>query len=64
MTIMIMNKESNEEIVYNNVQSFETHGAIWNEKQPEPVFQLIFEDGSTATFHKSEWDLFILKNVR
>jgi hypothetical protein len=64
MTVMVMNKETNEEIIYNGVIGYDTNGAIYNGEKPEPVFQLIFTDGGTATFHKSEWYLFVLKAVR
>lgn len=64
MLVMVMNKETNEEIIYNNVEGYDTHGAISNGNSFEAVFQLILKDGNTATFHKADWDLFVLKNVR
>lgn len=62
MKAMVMNKETNEEIIYTNVLSYDTHGAISNGNGYEPVFQLILTDG-TATFHASDWDLFVLKRA-
>ena len=57
MTVIAMNKETNEEIIYNNVIGYDVHGDDF-----EPVFQLILPDG-TATFHKKDWNLFLLKRV-
>lgn len=58
MKAIVVNKESNEEIIFNNVIGYDTHGATHD----GPVFQLILTDG-TSTFHKSEWDLYVMKKV-
>ena len=63
MKVMLINKETDEEVVYNDAMGYDTHGAVETEKGYEPVFQLIFPDYSTATFRKSEWDLFILQRA-
>lgn len=67
MKAMVMNKETNEEIIYNNVIGYDVNAAICHGEDFEPVFQLILSDGTatfgTATFHKSDWDLFILERV-
>lgn len=60
MKIIMMSKETDQSVIYENAQGYDTHGAIESENGYEPVFQLVFEDGSTATFKKSEWDLFVL----
>lgn len=62
MKAMVMNKETSEEIIYNNVIGYDVNAAISDGEDFEPVFQLILSDG-TATFHKSDWDLFVLKRV-
>ncbi len=62
MKAMVMNKETSEEIIYNNVIGYDINAAISNGEDFEPVFQLVLSDG-TATFHKSDWDLFILKRI-
>lgn len=63
MKVLVMNKETNEEIFYNGVIAYDVCGAIDKGNGYEPVFQLIFDNNETATFHKSEWDLFIVKRV-
>lgn len=62
MKAMVMNKETNEEIIYNNIIGYDVNAAISAGENFEPVFQLIFSDG-TATFHKSDWDLFIFERI-
>jgi hypothetical protein len=57
MKVIAINKETNEEIIYNNVIGYDINGEDF-----EPVFQLILSDG-TATFHKKDWNLFLLKRV-
>lgn len=59
---MVVNKETNEEIIYNNVIGYDVNSAISYGEDFEPVFQLIFSDG-TATFRKSDWELFVLKRA-
>ena len=63
MKIMVMNKETDQEVVYNDALGYDVHGAIETENGFEPVFQIVFADYSTATFKKAEWDLFVLKRV-
>ena len=58
MKAIVVNKETNEEIIFNNVIGYDTHGAAYD----GPVFQLILTDG-TSTFHKSKWDLYVMKKV-
>lgn len=63
MKIMMMNKETDQEVIYNDAEGYDTHGAIESETGIEPVFQIVFSDYSTATFRKSEWDLFVLSRI-
>lgn len=54
MEICFQNRETGEEITY--------HDAVGYFKAADndgPVIQAIFEDGETATFHRSEWDCFV-----
>ena len=59
MKVIAINKETNEEIIYNNVISYDING---EDEDFEPVFQLILPDG-TATFHKKDWNLFLFKRI-
>ena len=61
MKIMMMNKETDQEVIYNDALGYDTHAAIDTDHGYEPVFQIAFDDLTTATFKKSEWDLFVLK---
>lgn len=62
MKAMVINKETNEEVIYDNAIGYDVNAAIYDGEDYEPVFQLIFSDG-TATFHKSDWELFVLKRA-
>jgi len=44
-------------IEYDNIVAYDTFGA----DDEGPVFHFVFEDGSRASFHKSEWDAFVLE---
>lgn len=63
MKIMLINKETDQEVFYNDAQGYDTHAAIETENGYEPVWHIAFEDNTTATFKKSEWDLFVLKRA-
>lgn len=53
--VSLENKETGEVVNYNNVAAYDTYGA----DDAGPVFQFMFPDGGTATFHKREWYCFI-----
>ena len=63
MYIVMINKETAQGVKYPDAMGYDTHGAIETENGFEPVFQLVFPDYSTATFRKSEWDLYVIKNA-
>lgn len=63
MKVMLMNKETDQEVVYNDALGYDTHQAMETENGIEPVFVLAFEDLTTATFRKAEWDLFVLQRA-
>lgn len=58
MNLKVVNKLTEEETYYDNAFGYDTHGAI----NGEPVFQLILDNG-TATFHKSEFELYAFIRV-
>ena len=63
MKIMMMNKETDQEVIYNDAIGYDTHQAIDSETGIEPLFRIAFEDLTTASFRKSEWDLFVLQRA-
>lgn len=64
MKILVMNKEDETiQVEYANALAFDTHMAIETENGYEPVFHIILPDWETATFRKSDWDLFVLKRA-
>ena len=62
MKVLVVNKETEQEVRYDNVCTYNPYGATSDGENGEarPVIQFILEDG-TATFHLDEWDWFILK---
>lgn len=62
MKVLVVNKETEQEVEYNNVLNYFANGATWDDEneKPRPVIQFLLPDG-TATFHTDEWDWFILK---
>lgn len=60
MKTMVINKTTEQVIIYDNVLEISTHGATSDGNEYEPVVQFVLTDG-TATFHTDEWDWFLLK---
>ena len=53
--VCMEHKNTGSCVEYDNVIAYDTHGG----DDDGPVFQLILNDYSTATFHKAEWYCFV-----
>lgn len=62
MKVLVVHKEEDIEVEYNAL-AYDTHMAIETENGYEPVYHIILPNWETATFRKSDWDLFVLKRA-
>lgn len=64
MKILVINKEDeNIKSEYNNALGYDAHGAIETANGYEPAFQVILPGYETATFKKTDWDMFVWQKV-